>query len=311
MSQGDLPVFQPLSPQAGALSHLFIVVLVVCAIIFAVVVGLIVASLLRFRRRPGGAEPRQVFGHQKLEITWTVVPFLIVVWLTVLTIRGMTLSDTGRAQSPDLVVIGHQWWWEVHYPGTPVVTANEIHIPVGRKLRVNLEAADVIHDFWVPQLARKMDMIPGTTNHIWLQADRPGVYLGSCGEYCGAEHAWMRFTVVAQPPAQYAAWLRRQEQPASGPVTPSARRGLQLFKDMTCVNCHPLRGFSTAGNAGPDLTHLADRSTLAGGVLPNTRDNLALWLKDPQAIKPACRMPNLNLTGAQIDDLVNFLEPQR
>jgi cytochrome c oxidase subunit II len=307
MNQGYNPVLAPSSPQAGDISHLFWGVLIVCGIVFAVVAGLVAISVWRFRGRPGTGEPRQVFGNRKLEFAWTLVPFLIVVWLTYLAFGVMRSSNPPAGRAPDLLVIGHQWWWEVRYPNAGVVTANEIHIPVGQKLLVRLESADVIHDFWVPQLAPKSDMIPGHPNHLWLQADRAGTYHGACAEFCGAEHAWMRFLVIAEPAAEFQAWLRQQEQVAPPPVTDSAAYGLRLFKDMTCLNCHPIRGVSTAANAAPDLTHLASRRTLAAGALKNNATNLARWLRNPETVKPGSRMPNLKLTEAQVNDLVSYL----
>jgi cytochrome c oxidase subunit 2 len=276
-------------------------------VILAIVAGLITYSLVRSRARPGSGEPRQVFGSHKVEIVWTVGPFLVLVWIFALTVRAMRASDPPEAGPPDLVITGHQWWWEVRYAKPAFVTANEIHIPVGQRLSVQLEAADVIHDFWAPRLARKMDMIPGVTNHIWLQADKPGTYQGACAEYCGAEHAWMRFLVIAQPQSEFDAWASHQAQAATPPTGPGGR-GRQLFLQMTCANCHAIQGVTAITNVAPDLTHLASRRTLGAGVLQNTPADLARWLKNPQAVKPSCRMPNLNLTTAQVDDLVSFFE---
>ncbi len=302
------PIFAPASPQAAAISGLFLTVLIVCGIIFFFVVALVGVGLIRYRRRPGAEEPPQYFGNRRLEILWTVVPALIVVGLLVLTARGMQRSDPAADREPDLLVIAHQWWWEVRYPQNGVVTANEIHLPVGKKWLVRLQSADVIHDFWVPALARKMDVVPGHPNHIWLQADRPGTYAGICAEYCGAEHAWMRFTVVAQAPEAFTAWLHEQEKPAALPVTEAGRSGLKIFQSMTCTNCHALRGISVAGDAAPDLTHLASRALLGAGVLTNTEADLYRWLKNPQALKPDCFMPNLKLTNAQAQALASYLE---
>jgi cytochrome c oxidase subunit 2 len=307
----DIPVFNPASPQGKAISDLFFAVLVICGVILAIVSGVVAYSLVRSRARLGAGEPRQVFGSRSLEILWTVVPLLVLVWIFTITVQAMRVSDPAPTGPPDLTIIGHQWWWEARYAQSGVVTANEIHIPAGERLSVRLESADVIHDFWAPQLGRKMDMVPGLTNHIWLQADRPGTYLGACAEYCGAEHAWMRFLVIAEPPAQFAAWAARQAQPAPAPATAPEARGRQLFLQMTCVNCHAIRGFSAVANAAPDLTHLASRRTLGAGVLQNTPADLARWLKNPQAAKPSCKMPNLNLTGAQVDDLVSYFESLR
>lgn len=218
-----------------------------------------------------------------------------------------TFADFGRRQ-PDLIVIGHQWWWEVHYPQTGVVTANEIHIPVGRQWLVRLESADVIHDFWVPALARKIQLVPGLTNQIWLEANAPGTYDGECAEYCGAEHSWMRFLVVAESPVAFNMWLHGQENAAAIPAMDSAQTGLKIFQTMSCINCHSIRGVSVAANAAPDLTHLAGRQILGGGVLSNTETNLFRWLKNPQAIKRGCFMPDLKLTDAQVGALTSYLE---
>jgi cytochrome c oxidase subunit 2 len=266
---------------------------------------------LRYRGRAGAAEPPQDFGRPALEISWTLASLLVVVFLfgfTVVTVRRADPPAGGRR--PDLVVVGHQWWWEVRYPHSGVVTANEIHMPTDQAWLVRLESADVIHDFWVPELGRKMDMVPGHPNHIWLQAGAPGVYLGSCSEFCGAQHAWMRIRVVAQRPAAFAAWEAQQRQvppPATGAVATGARR----FQELTCVNCHAIAGTAAAARVAPDLTHLASRDTLGAGVLTNTPGNLAAWLADPQAIKPGSNMPNLHLSSADVGALAAYLESLR
>jgi cytochrome c oxidase subunit II len=301
------PIFDPASPQAAAISDLFIVVLVICGVILAIVIGMVGGGLMRFRQRPGSTEPPSFFGNRKLEIIWTVGPALIVFWLFVLTARGMRQADPPENQPPDLIVISHQWWWEARYPHTGVVTANEIHIPAGSKWLARLESADVIHDFWVPRLGPKMDVVPGMTNHIWLEATAPGSYAGTCAEYCGAQHSWMRFSVIAESPAAFAAWLQAQDNPAAIPATDSARQGLKIFQAMTCINCHSIGGVSVAASAAPNLTHLASRERLGAGVLANTETNLFRWLKNPQAIKPACLMPDLKLTDAQAGALASYL----
>jgi cytochrome c oxidase subunit 2 len=308
MQTSFIPVFDPASAQSAAISDLFVLTLAVCGVILAIVSGMVGISLWRFRQKPDSPEPPSYFGNRKLEIIWTVGPTLIVFWLFVLAARGMRQADPPADREPDLTVISHQWWWEAHYAGTTVVTANEIHIPAGTKWLVRLESADVIHDFWVPRLARKMDMVPGNTNHIWLEAPMPGQYAGTCAEYCGAQHAWMRFSVIADSPTVFAAWLRAQENPAAPPATDSARSGRKIFQTMTCVNCHSIRGVSLAATAAPDLTHLAGRQSLGAGVLSNTESNLFRWLKNPQDAKPACLMPNLELTDAQAGQLASYLE---
>jgi cytochrome c oxidase subunit 2 len=305
------PVFNTASSQVASISDLFKLVLLICSVILIIVIGIIGISLIRCRHRAGAEEPRPFFGNRKLEIIWTGGPVLIVIWLFALTAKGMRQSDPPANREPDLIVIGHQWWWEVRYPHTGVVTANEIHLPTGQKWLVRMESADVIHDFWVPALARKIQMIPGQTNHIWLTADSPGKYDGTCVEYCGVQHSWMRFSVIAESPSDFDAWLQHQETSAAIPTTDSTRQGLKLFQTMTCINCHSLGGVSVAANAAPDLTHLAGRQILGGGVLSNTATNLFRWLKDPQAIKPGCLMPDLKLTDPQAGALAGYLETLR
>ena len=302
------PIFNPASAQTAAMADLFELVLFICGVILAIVAGLVGVSLMRFRARPDTVEPRPYFGNRKLEIIWTAGPLVVVGWLFILTARGMQRADPPADQPPDMMVRGHQWWWEVRYLPGGVVTANEIHLPTGRKWLVRLESADVIHDFWVPELARKMQMIPGQTNQLWLEADAPGRYPGECAEYCGAEHAWMRLTVIAEPPATFAAWLQSQAYPAAAPVAATAQIGWHLFQTLTCINCHALRGVSSGASAAPDLTHLAGRQTLGAGVLALTETNLFRWLKDPQAVKPGCLMPDLKLTDPQARALVSYLE---
>jgi len=302
------PIFDPASSQAAGISDLFKLVLIICAVILLIVGSMIGISLIRFRHRPGAKEPRPFFGNRKLEIIWTLGPILIIVWLFVLTARGMRQADPPANQQPDLIVIGHQWWWEIRYLHTGVVSANEIHLPVGRKWLVRLESADVIHDFWVPALARKIQLIPGQNNHIWLSAGGAGNYDGECAEYCGAQHSWMRFSVIAESPAAFDAWLGEQKHAAAIPASDSTQNGLRIYQTQTCINCHTIRGVSVAANAAPDLTHLADRQILGAGALSNTETNLFSWLKDPQAFKPGCYMPNLKLTDAQVGALTSYLE---
>jgi cytochrome c oxidase subunit 2 len=273
-----------------------------------IVAGMVGVGLFRFRHRPGMGEPRPHFGNRKLEIIWTAGPILIVIWLLALTAQGMREADPPANREPDLVVIGHQWWWEIRYPGAGADAANEIHIPVGRKCLVRLESADVIHDFWVPALARKMQMIPGQTNHIWLEAGSRGRFDGACVEYCGTQHSWMRLSVVAEPSSAFEAWLGTQNGSAALAAGDPVKNGMKLFQAMTCVNCHSIRGVSSAGHSAPDLTHVRGRQMLGGGVLLNNETNLFRWLKNPQAFKPGCLMPDLKLTDAQVGDLAGYLE---
>jgi cytochrome c oxidase subunit 2 len=298
-------IFDPVSPEAHAISNLFVITLWICAVIFAIVAGLVGYSMARYRWHEGEADPEQLAGHKQVEILWTAIPFVIVLALFGLTVRAMEKSDPEPPPGdPDLVVVGHQWWWEIRSPKLGYVAANEIHIPVGRAISVRLDTTDVLHEFWVPQLTRKMTTVPGGRNHVWMRADKPGTYQGVCSEFCGTQHAWMRFEVVAEPPEQFDAWLRRQQSPAGADTT---ARGRELFRTMTCVNCHAIKGAEGKSNAGPDLTHLASRRMLGAGIVPNTPENLRRWLTDPQQVKPGALMPNFRLTPHEMDDLLAYL----
>ncbi len=287
--------FSPHSPQTRIIAALFNDILILGAVVFLIVAGLVVYSLVRYRARAGSqAEPAQKFGSRSLEITWTVIPLLIVIAIFVVTVRAMALIDAPvePQQTPDLVVTGHQWWWDARYPnGATAVT--EIHIPVSKRLLVRIESTDVIHDFWVPQLARKIDAIPGRPSYIWLEADTPGIYQGVCSEFCGAQHAWMHFYVVAESEADYSVWLQRQAEPARQPPIP--------LYTQKCAECH------TNPAKGPDLTHVASRQFLGAGISPNTPANLALWISKPQSIKPGNRMPDQQLSSGEIDALGAYL----
>jgi cytochrome c oxidase subunit 2 len=302
------PVFDPASSQAAVISNLFLVVLAVCGVILLIVIGMVSVGLVRFRQKPGAEDPAAFFGSRRLEIAWTVGPILIVIWLFVLTARGMRETDPGPNQKPDLIVISHQWWWEARYPKSGVVTANEIHMPAGAVWLVELDSADVIHDFWVAQLARKMDMVPGHPNHIWLEAGKPGTYMGRCAEYCGAQHATMDFLVMAQSTADFETWQQAQARPALASFSNTAGKGAKNFQELTCANCHAIHGTVSTAQVAPDLTHFGSRQTFAAGLVLNTAANLSRWLENPQIIKPGCLMPNLKLSGAQLTNLVSYLE---
>lgn len=299
-----IAVFNPGSSQAAIITDLFNLLLVICAAILLIVSFLVFYSIIRFRARPGAPEPPQITGSKKIEVLWTALPLLLLFFIFFLTAHAMSPLTPLSHQQPDLTVTGHQWWWEARYK-SGAITANELHIPVGEKLLVRLEAADVIHDFWVPRLARKMDLVPGHTNYIWLQADQPGTYQGACAEYCGAQHAWMRFVVIAEPRETFARWEQQQAQPPAS--IGNASEGSKLLRDKTCLNCHAL-GSSSSANAGPDLAHIASRQFLASGLLANTPENMRRWLADPQAVKPGVLMPRVHMTDAELNALVACLE---
>ncbi|GAC1427641.1 MAG: cytochrome c oxidase subunit II [Chloroflexota bacterium] len=314
----DHSVLNPMSPQGLAISNLFIMTTIIATLIVLGIAAVLVYTSVRFRRRQGGSEPPQTFGIVRLELVWTAVPTLILVVVLVVTVQAMRLSAANPPSSrqPDLVVVGHQWWWELRYP-SGVVTANEFHIPVGKRFLVALKSIDVIHSLWVPQLGPKMDLVPGQTNHLWLEADRAGTYEGACTEFCGGPHAWMLIRVIAEPQAQFDAWQRRQSQPAIMPLDAEARQGASLFSQLTCAVCHPLGRSGTALtnlNAvmiGPDLTHVGSRQTLAAGRLVNTAASMAAWLHAPDVLKPGVHMPNLHLTPKELRAMTAYLESLR
>lgn len=306
--------FNPASTLAQPIAHLFLVVGIVMMAILLLVTVLVLYVCFRYRQRPDGRKPRQEFGRVGLEVAWTVAPLLLLLYIFTMTVQAMRGSDPGISteRQPDMVIVGHQWWWEARYTNTGVVAANEIHIPVGRLLLVRLESADVIHDWWVPQLGRKMDAIPGHPNPVWLKADIAGTYLGTCAEYCGAEHAWMRIRVIAEPEADFESWSRHQlEAPAADNSTDDVAKGASLFQEFTCANCHSISGTPARGKIGPDLTHLAERQTLGAGRIENTPANLAEWLSDPQLVKPGIHMPNFQMTSDEIRELTAYLETLR
>ena len=304
--------FNPASPQAASINNLFVLSLIISAVIFVLVAGLVLYIAFRYRQRAGASEPRQVAGHTRLEIAWTIAPAVLLVAVFIPALTTMFAIDPPVGdQQPDLIVTGYQWWWEVRYPNSGVVTANEIHIPVGQRLLFRLEATDVIHSFWVPRLGPKRDMTPGHPTYLWLQADAPGTYQGACSEYCGDQHAWMRIRVIAQPQAEFDSWQRQQQQATTAPTGEPALRGAQLFQQLTCVNCHAIAGTAADARAGPNLTHLAGRQTLAAGRLENTPENLAAWIADPHSFKPGVLMPGYQLSESDLRALVAYLESLR
>ena len=204
------------------------------------------------------------------------------------------------------MIRGHQWWWEVVYPNG-IVTANEIHIPVGTKLKVLLESADVVHSFWVPRLGRKLDVVPNHQNYLWLQADEPGRFMGACAEFCGNQHAKMRILVVAQEPADFDAWLAAQAEPAQVPKTELAKAGLDYLEQAPCGNCHTVRGAKLRGVVGPDLTHVASRQTLGAGSLKGGAIGLQQWMTNSDDYKPQSHMPNFHLSQQNLDAVVAYL----
>ncbi len=304
-------VLDPASPQQHKISTLFWVMMGVAWFGVALIVFLLALGWLRRKRTtlPGGKRERTATALLvALGIAAPIVTLAaLFVWSDIFVLKA-TSAPAPSSTRLTVVVIGHQWWWEVRYPGTPAVTANEIHIPVHTRVNVVGRSADVIHSFWVPELNRKIDLIPGRTNRIVLDADRAGRFRGQCSEFCGLQHAHMALYVVAQPPAAFRAWLANMAKGARTPATPLERSGRAVFLNQACSGCHQIRGTPAHARVGPDLTHLATRQTIAAATLPNRKGYLGGWILDPQHAKPGARMPGLTLSGPQLQALLAYLE---
>jgi cytochrome c oxidase subunit 2 len=275
--------------------------------VFCLVAGLVAFCVVRFRARSDDEAPRQVHGNTRLEITWTILPALLLAGIAIPTVKMVFDVNRYPTNAMRIDVTGHRWWWQFDYPGTNITTATELHIPTGQKVVLVLGSVDVIHNFWVPELAGKIYAIPGRHNNLVIEANQADTYYGQCAEFCGESHANMRFRVVAQSPADFQTWMSQQEQ---GPATASsadATAGQQLFTQLGCSGCHTIQGIS-AGVVGPDLTHFKSRTCFAGCILASTDNNLRAWLQNPPALKPGADMPDLNLSQAQINQLVAYLD---
>lgn len=312
-------IFAPASTPAHAIFGLSIFVLVLTTVIFVVVCSLLVYVIVKFRQRNSDVtrEPAQVYGSNQIELAWTVIPVLIVIVLFVATARVIhAVQDAPKpATALDVTVIGHQFWWEFRYPKLGIVTANELHIPVSDPAHptptfLKLMSADTNHSFWVPELGGKTDLIPNRVNQMWMDPPRPGLYLGQCAQYCGTQHAKMLLRVSVDSPQDFAAWVLAQQQPAVRAAHVAA--GRRVFETTSCINCHAVgEAPATSGRFGPDLTHFMSRRTLASGAAENTAANLRRWIQNPDGIKPGSLMPAMQLTNADLDAVVEYLETLR
>lgn len=312
----NLNMFDAAGEQAASIRDLFYLVLAITGSIFVLVQGILLYSIFRFRDKgtPSEIEPPQVYGSKPIEIAWTVAPTLTVFVLFLVVMRYINDIRATEAK-PDamrVIVVGHQWWWEYQYPELGIITANELHIPAGRKVHLELQSVDVIHSFWVPRLAGKTDVVPNKINHMWIEADpkdmgaKPEVvYLGQCAEYCKGQHANMMIRVVAQPPDRFQEWVASQQKPAVD--DPSVKAARDYFFSLNCQTCHVIKGTSAVGRFGPDLTHLMSRQTLLTGMVPNDRKELTAWVHRPDSLKPVCLMPDLHLTDAETKLVVDYL----
>jgi cytochrome c oxidase subunit 2 len=316
LPQDSIPTtLAPASTPAHQIFDLSIFVVAITGGIFLVVGGLLAIVLFRFRARktdPVG-EPPQIYGSTQIELAWTVIPLLIVVILFLTTARIIfAIQDAPRPKTAlDVTVIGHQFWWEFRYPKYGVVTANELHIPVSSNgapeaTFLKLTSADVNHSFWVPQLAGKTDLIANHVNSMWMDPQKPGLYIGQCAQFCGSQHALMLLRVYVDKPEQFAAWIKNQQQPAR--QDPVAAAGRRVFETQSCMNCHTISGTAATGRFGPDLTHIMSRETLASGAMDNTPANLRQWIKSPDTFKRGALMPAMQLSDKQLDEVTAYLE---
>ena len=312
---------EPRGTAAREIDALWWILLVSGTVALVLVLAALALGLMH-RRRGDAAEPSGRSGRSdtsregRTTTTWmvaggVVLPVLAVAIVFVATIGSM--RSLASEDEPDLTieVTGHQWWWEIRYPETGVVTANEVHVPAGVPVRLELRSADVVHSFWVPELAGKIDLIPERANELVIDADRPGRYLGRCAEFCGLQHANMAVVVVAHDDAGFRRWLEEQAEPAPEPVDELAMAGLDTFMSNECASCHTISGTPADGRDGPDLTHVASREFIAGGLLEPVVPDLRSWIDDPHAIKPGNLMPETELTSDELDRLVAYLETLR
>jgi cytochrome c oxidase subunit II len=304
----------PAGHGAGVLRDELIFQWILGGAIYLTVMGILAAIVLRQRGRAAAEEPapEDHRGHRWIWIGGIVLPLVAISAVVLMSARSLSaVADMHHMPRYTVEVVGHRWWWEVHYPGHDVVTANEVVMPVGEPVRVQLTTRDVIHSFWVPRLDRKLDLVPGRRNEFDLTAERPGLYEGECAEFCGLQHARMRFTARALPAREFQDWLAREAQPAAEPATDEQRKGQAVFLGGSCAACHTIKGTPAGGQVGPELTHVASRDRIAAGTLVNSPGNLAGWISDPQALKPGAHMPPSTLRGDELQALLAYLRSLR
>jgi cytochrome c oxidase subunit 2 len=304
----------PAGGQALSIYHLWSLMLWVTGAVFGLTLAFVAAALFCGRRRARVTLPSRT-SERALTLSVAAAVALTVVILFGLLVAsvwtGRTVASLSASSAVSIAVTGHQWWWEIEYEDAiaerRMVTANEIHIPTNRPVVFKVTSRDVIHSFWVPNLQGKRDLIPGYTTAIWMQADRAGVFRGQCAEFCGLQHAHMAFDIVAEPEADFERWLDGMRQPARAPQTDEERRGRDVFMTARCAGCHAVNGTDAHGQIAPDLTHVATRSTLGAGTLPNTREHLNAWVKDPQDSKRGNQMPPNPLNEVDLKALLVYL----
>jgi cytochrome c oxidase subunit II len=300
-------ILAPLGRAARKADHLWDITFFLAVVVFIIVEGVLVFALIRFRHKPG-RRAAQFHGNTRVEVLLTIIPSLILAGLAVPTVK--TIFDLSRQPTGDFVEVnvhGRQFWWKYEYPQFQITTANELHIPVGKAVKVSITGDDVIHSWWVPRLSGKQDAIPTRTNSLVLFADKPGRFMGQCTEFCGLSHANMRLIVYAEEESDFEQWVSDQQQDAATPSGDGAE-GEKLFMEGACVGCHAIQGTDAQADVGPDLTHFASRTTFAGSIFENNTENLSAWLRDPPGVKPGSKMPNYHLSSEDIRLLVAYLQ---
>ena len=313
-------IFAPASTPADSIFGLSIFVLLTVASIFVVVFTLLVYAMVKFRHKSGDdrREPAQIYGSTQVELAWTVIPILIVVALLLAGARVVaSVQDAPRPPGAlEVVVTGHQYWWEYRYPKLNIVVANELHVPVSDPAHptptfLTLLSADTLHSFWVPELAGKTDLIPNHPNSMWIEPHKTGLFLGQCAQYCGTQHAKMLLRVYVDSQEDFDRWVQAQQQVPRISTQGAAAAGQRVFESTACVNCHTVSGTTAKGIFGPDLTHLMTRNTIAAGAAPNTPETLRLWIKNPDAFKPGSKMPAMGLSDRDLDAVTAYMEALR
>lgn len=298
------------SPNAREVEGLFWWVIGLSIIVLLVVVAFLGATIIRgIRERNLSEEPPQIHGNVALEVTWTVVPLLILAFLLVLTVNSIyRLSGYAAPENAlEVNVYGQQYWWEFQYADSGIVTANELVVPVGQAVKLNLRSRDVMHSFWLPQFAGKTDLVPGNNRVQWFTPDQEGLYYGQCAELCGDSHANMRLRIIALAPDEYAQWEQAANMPAEVSSEQLVQQGSQLFISKGCINCHAVQGVNTYNRVGPDLSHIGSRTSIGAGILANNHDNMVRWLRYTNVVKPGVRMPNLGLNQEEAEAISAYL----
>ena len=303
-------VENPASYQAEKINKLFNYFNVAAACMLLLVCFLVIFICIKFKaKKDDQSEPKQITGNKKTEALMIGIPALLLIsfFYQSATTMHAVASPVPAGKEPDVIITGHQWWWEVDYPKANAVTANEVHLPVGKHLLMEMRSADVIHDWWVPELGNKMDLVPKINNYLWLDINKPGNYIGACSEFCGAQHAWMRIKVITENENDFQNWLAQNSKDAVVPTDSAAIKGAVIFQTQTCASCHRIQGTTATSNVGPDLTHLASRTELLTGLMKNSEENLYKWISHPQQVKPGAHMPDFQYSKDTVNAIVGYL----